>query len=254
MDFASRYILEELGVSIEAPDAVFLDKYIEPYIEKGFPTTKEFSALARKIYINGNPIDNPDYTLVKWMEQEEKLFKRLEHHLVKEKLENELNGEIEVQKYTDFFLGVHNRRKARAGHSLENHLQEILNENKIEYSKGKITENKSRPDFLFPNIELYHSQSFPDDKLTMLGVKSTCKDRWRQVLAEADKINLKHLLTLEPAITSTQTHEMQSQNLQLVLPAPIHQTYKPEQREWLMDLVDFIELIKEREKFMGKNQ
>jgi hypothetical protein len=30
----------------------------------------------------------------------------------------------------------------------------------------------------------------------MLGVKTTCSDRWRQVLAEADRIQLKHLLTL----------------------------------------------------------
>jgi hypothetical protein len=28
----------------------------------------------------------------------------------------------------------------------------------------------------------------------MPGVKSTCKDRWRQVLAEADRIDHKHLL------------------------------------------------------------
>jgi hypothetical protein len=33
----------------------------------------------------------------------------------------------------------------------------------------------------------------------MLGSKSTLKDRWRQVLDEADRITHKHLLTLSRA-------------------------------------------------------
>ena len=42
----------------------------------------------------------------------------------------------------------------------------------------------------------------------MLAVKSTCKDRWRQILAEADRLPVKHLLTLEPGISVAQTDEM----------------------------------------------
>ena len=42
----------------------------------------------------------------------------------------------------------------------------------------------------------------------MLAAKTSCKDRWRQVLAEADRIRTKHLLTLEPAISKIQTAEM----------------------------------------------
>lgn len=45
---------------------------------------------------------------------------------------------------------------------------------------------------------------------TMLGVKSTCKDRWRQVLSEAKRIDNKHLATLEPGISENQTAEMQA--------------------------------------------
>ena len=77
----------------------------------------------------------------------------------------------------------------------------------------------------------------------MLAVKTTCKDRWRQVLAEANRIPAKHLLTLEPAISETQTAEMQAQSLKLVLPAPLHATYREAQRAWLMSLRDFITLV-----------
>ncbi len=65
----------------------------------------------------------------------------------------------------------------------------------------------------------------------MLGVKTTCKDRWRQVLAEAQKIAEKHLATLEPGISKGQTDEMISQKVRLVLPKTIHETYSKEQRE-----------------------
>ncbi|MFC6252851.1 type II restriction endonuclease [Pseudophaeobacter arcticus] len=52
--------------------------------------------------------------------------------------------------------------------------------------------------------------------------KSTCKDRWRQVLAEAEKVSRKHLLTLEPGISEPQTDQMEASSLQLVVPAPVH--------------------------------
>lgn len=80
----------------------------------------------------------------------------------------------------------------------------------------------------------------------MLGVKSTCKDRLRQVLSEAEKINNKHLLTLQPGISENQTNEMKSNNLQLVIPKGLHQTYQDEQKNWLMSFSDFINLIEEK--------
>ena len=81
----------------------------------------------------------------------------------------------------------------------------------------------------------------------MLGVKSTCKDRWRQVLAEADRIERKHLLTLETSISTSQTDEMASKNLQLVLPRGLHQTYTRSQQEWLMDVSAFTDLVRTRQ-------
>jgi hypothetical protein len=63
----------------------------------------------------------------------------------------------------------------------------------------------------------------------MLGSKSSCKDRWRQVLSETERIPHKHLLTLEPGISENQTDEMRAKLLQLVLPASLHTTYREAQ-------------------------
>ena len=117
----------------------------------------------------------------------------------------------------------------------------------IQYTRTAITENKAKPDFIFPDIAAYHNSSFDPLRLTMLGVKSTCKDRWRQVLAEADRVDHKHLLTLETSISGHQTDEMQAKNLQLVLPRGLHETYTSAQQAWLMDIASFTALVRERQ-------
>jgi len=110
-----------------------------------------------------------------------------------------------------------------------------------------MTENRAKPDFVFPGITNYHDPEFPAVRLTMLGVKSTCKDRWRQVLSEARRIEKKHLFTLEPGISENQTSEMTENRLTLVLPKSLHDSYKPAQQAGLMQLGDFIALARERQ-------
>ena len=117
----------------------------------------------------------------------------------------------------------------------------------IRYTRQGVTEQKSKPDFLFPGVKEYNDSNFPSLRLTMLGVKSSCKDRWRQVLAEANLIEQKHLLTLETSISTNQTEEMRSKMLQLVLPRPLHRTYTEDQQKWLLDIDTFVNLVRERQ-------
>src|SRR5512135_70891 len=46
-------------------------------------------------------------------------------------------------------------------------------------------EASNKPDFIFPGEKEYRDATFNAALLVMLGVKSTSKDRWRQVLTEA---------------------------------------------------------------------
>jgi hypothetical protein len=154
---------------------------------------------------------------------------------------------VDVDGFLSFSLSVQNRRKSRAGLAFENHLELLFVECGIQHTRTPVTENKAKPDFIFPTIAAYHNPVFDPLRLTMLGVKSTCKDRWRQVLAEADRIDHKHLLTLETSISGHQTDEMQAKNLQLVLPRGLHETYTPAQQTWLMDISLFTALVRERQ-------
>jgi len=249
LDFTARYILDELGIEFEEPEADRLDALLVKFDSK-FPTTREFSELARSSLPEISPRDNADLVLMAWIEREEMLFRRLERHIVAERLGAGFMASdkvADVDGFLSFSLSVQNRRKSRAGQSLENHLESLFSAHALLFARGAETENRNKPDFLFPGQSDYRNPAFPENRLTMLGAKSTCKDRWRQVLSEATRINDKHLLTLEPGISENQTDEMQTKRLQLVVPQSLHATYREKQRRWLMNLSDFVELVKERQ-------
>ena len=242
LDFAARFILDEIGIEFEEPEADKLDSIIDKF-GTTFPKTAEFSDLARLTLPEIRAEDDPDAALIAWLDHEEALFRRLERRVVSSRIEAGFMNDdgTDVDGFISFSLSVQNRRKSRMGHSLENHLAAVLRAHDIRYVRGAVTEHNHKPDFLFPDLVTY--QAAPpegDARLTMLGAKSTCKDRWRQVLAEAEKISRKHILTLEPGISEPQTHQMETSSLQLVVPLPVQDSYTAAQQGWLWSVADFI--------------
>lgn len=248
--FAARMILQRIGVEIPQGRVDYTDLLVERF-GRSFPTTREFSDFARSTVTDADPISNPDGTLLQWYDREEVMFMCMERYLIQERLREGFitDNEVDVDAFIQFSLSVNNRRKSRAGLSFENHLEALFSAHRINYSHTPITENRSKPDFIFPSIELYRDLNFPAEHLTMLGAKTTAKDRWRQVLEEADRIDRKHLITLEGAISENQTNEMISRQLQLVVPAPIHATFTVRQQAWLYSVNDFLAEVRERQAY-----
>lgn len=250
LDFATRFILDELGIEIEEPENERLDYLLARFYGQ-FPSTAEFSKFSRETLAGRiNLIDDPDVALIEYMNWEEKLFRRLERHIVSEKLREGFSSKdgSDVEGFINFSLSVQNRRKARAGYAFEDHLTNILIANDVRFSRKQETEHKSKPDFLFPGIAEYRSEAYPAELLTMLGAKTSCKDRWRQILSEAARVEHKHLLTLEPGISENQISEMKANKVQLVVPESIHKTYSSSQQQWLINVKQFIELVKSRQE------
>jgi hypothetical protein len=243
-----RLLLEQIGIDLyieTSEDEHYLEIILDTF-GVVFPKTKLFSEFSRKTYGNHEPAhEDPDTLLVSWMDFEEKLFRILERHILSERLKEGFGESgYDVDEFISFSLSVQNRRKSRVGHAFENHIEEILKLNELEFERGVKTEGKQTPDFLFPGHLAYHDKTFSETGLRMLGAKTTCKERWRQVLAEADRIPKKHLITMESSISEDQTDQMKSMNLQLVIPEPIHPTYLKSQQEWLFTFKDFIEDVK----------
>lgn len=246
---AARVVLEQIGVETEEEAPNYLDQMLEKF-GGIFPKTVEFSAYARSTLKDVSALDSPDTALLAWLEREEILFRTLEKHLLGEKLRNLTKMGVEdPEPFLKLMQSALQRRKSRAGNALENHLEQVFSAHGVTCTRTGVTENRLKPDFIFPGILHYHDPAFPPARLTMLASKTTSKDRWRQILNEAARIPAKHLITLEPSISENQTKEMQSEHVQLVVPAPIHETYTDVQRAWLIDVDEFLSLVRDRQDF-----
>lgn len=223
-------------------------KYIQTLDGIHFPSTEDISRSSRDIFARCNTvnardiIDNPDTNLASWVDTEYKLFKAIEDVIYAPLLSRPAENVEELVATANMVL---NRRKSRAGKSLEHHLASVFDSNNLPYSAQKQTEYRNKPDFILPSIEDYHSLKFPDNKLIFLGAKTTCKDRWRQVLSEADRIPHKYLFTLQPSISSNQLDEMKKSQVTLVVPEQNITTFPLRHREDILSLKTFIRTAKQ---------
>ena len=76
------------------------------------------------------------------------------------------------------------------------------------------------PDVVIPSERAYYDPAFPLDKLFIVGIKTTCRDRWRQVLNEGKRKRDKYIITLQPGISVRQIREMDDSGVRLVVPEP----------------------------------
>lgn len=213
-----------------------------------FPSSQEMSSAARliqyQVNLNKHLIQSdPDTMLLKWTEEEYRLFRAIEHARYGETV---AKGFASVDDFIALANQVLNRRKSRAGKSLEHHLAAIFDENKIEYTAQAVTEGNKKPDFLFPSEEAYHDMTFSIEKLCTLAAKTTCKDRWRQILNEADRLRdeNKYLCTMQQGISAAQMDEMQAEKVILVVPKPYITAYPKEKRDRIWTVGRFVDYVK----------
>lgn len=117
IQFASRVILETIGIDVETKDETLLDDMLRRFGIERFPSTKIFSEYARSTIPEISINDNPDTVLMSWIEREEVLFRTMERYLLSERLSKGFmsSGDIaDVDGFIGFSLSVQNRRKSRA--------------------------------------------------------------------------------------------------------------------------------------------
>lgn len=242
IELTRTQILAELGLEDAIPVLPSDEELVRETFHKEFPTTREMSAFAR--HHASTQSDIPDVLLSAWLHREEQLFRALEKTIISGRLQQ---GFKNVDEFLQYSLSVQNRRKSRMGLALQNHLEELFVRHRLKYEAQAVTEAHIKADFIFPGAEQYHDAAYDHTRLVMLGAKSSSKDRWRQVLSEADRIPAKHLCTLEAAISEVQTDEMKRRQLTLVVPESLHRTYtRPQQRE-MMTVGGFIDFVRRKQ-------
>ena len=246
LEYNKQQILISLGVEYEPQLSQLVEDIAFEVLERNnnqIPSTNRLARIAWSIS-NVRQMRDADEILLHWLQKETELFYAIEKLIVEPRLEV---GFATIEEFLAFSLSVQNRRKSRMGHSLQNHLGKIFTDNHLVFSAQAFTEDRKQPDFLFPGEVEYHDPAFDTTQLVMLGAKSTCKDRWRQVLDEADRIVNKHLCTLERPISENQTNQMRAKGLTLVIPEAYHITFSPAQRNEIWSIKQFIEYISRKQ-------
>lgn len=203
-----------------------------------FPSTIDFSQKTLEVLYhcikNYGAIPNDD-RLLQGLEEEYRLFQMAERLLC----QNQINRVFRsVDDFLETAQSILQRRKARAGRSFENHVAHLLKIEKIPFSEQPVVDG--RPDFLIPSKDAYLDESYPADRLIVLAIKRTCKDRWRQVTREAKRIKSKHLLTIQKGISSSQLEEMRLSDVCLIVPKKLQRMYPKDKRSALLSIDQFI--------------
>jgi type II restriction enzyme len=223
------------------PEKTLDDMFMEfiSSLEDEFPETAIMSAKAREFYnaINRRVAADPDSLLLGWLDTEYSLFKAIENARYKSRISRPFSSVEELIQFANTLL---NRRKSRAGKSLEHHLAAIFRMENLKFGTQVETENRNKPDFIFPGGDAYHDPGYPESSLVFLGAKTTCKDRWRQILKEADRIREKHLFTLQQGISEHQLAKMYENNIVLVVPRPYLNSFPSGFRSRILTLGGFM--------------
>ncbi len=209
---------------------------------RDFPDTTRFSMEAVESLQSCNPAAlkaGPDESLMSLIRTEYDLFRHVERKLSTSMV---ASGFASVDDFLKTASSIMNRRKSRAGRSLENHFSWVLRQNRIPHEVRPPIEG--RPDVVIPDARTYDLHDSGRPPVWILGVKSTCKDRWRQVLQEAPKVKTRFLVTVQPTISSAQIADMTKHDVRLVVPREVRRNYSRSDLGSVLTVQEFIELVR----------
>ena len=246
-------LIDRHGI-IESPEVAERDE-IESYVRSlhltpdgDFPASIAVSEMARKIQSHvydhdERLISNPDLKLVEFTRIEYAIFRSMESNCYGPSVRA---GFEDLESFVRLANSLLNRRKSRAGKSFEHHLASLFSSNGLPFEEQVRTEGNKKPDFVFPSGDAYHDFAYPVDKLVVLAAKTTCKDRWRQILTEADRMDgrTKFLITMQQGNSPEQLHEMREDQVQLIVPKQYIGCYPREFQSDIWTLRRFIDYVR----------
>jgi type II restriction enzyme len=225
-------------------DGAQIDRALRHFAEAvpEFPTTAVLAQETQRVLcacVPGFDRLDPDSALLKLLDTEYALFRMIERRLCAPEIARLFQSVDDFLKTANSIL---QRRKSRAGRSMELHCQYVLSRAGVPLEAQQAIDG--RLDIIIPDAAACHDRSFPDKKLFVLAVKRTCKDRWRQVTKEGKRIAAKYIMTIQNGISLRQLQLMEESGVTLVVPRPLHREYPSEFRPKLLSIRGFIDRVK----------
>lgn len=207
-----------------------------------FPTGDQFSAATWRVLeecLRGFAGLEVDDALVRAINTEYDLFLRVEQKLCEKLLVRSFK---DVDEFIATAKTITNRRKSRAGRSLENHVSYFLKRAGIPHDLRPAIQGK--PDVIIPSKKAYHDKKFDEDQLFLIACKTTFKDRWPQVLKEGKRIAQKNLFTLQKGMAASQLKEFDEANVNIIVPDEYRKKGYPKSPR-VLSVSQFFERVKD---------
>jgi hypothetical protein len=210
---------------VDASDHDWLVEHFDGELPVAFPDSRTMAALAHARVGLDAASEDADTLLERWLAAETDLF------MVLERVEGEhrITGCETFEDHIATVLSILQRRKARRGRSLEIHLEALFTARSLPFERQVETEPGSTSDFILPGIAAYRALGTATDVdagVLHLGAKSTARERWKQVLSEAAKLQRRHLATLDPQLSHASLHAMSELEVIPVMPARLGSLYE----------------------------
>ena len=131
-----------------------------------FPDNGVFSGTTRDILIEclkGFSSLSPDKALVKAYSVEYEIFQAVERQVCG----NQVSGKLfrNIDEFLKVASSIMNRRKSRAGRSLENHVESLLNAAGVPHKMRPDLGPDGTPDIIIPSVDAYFSKDYPADRI-----------------------------------------------------------------------------------------
>lgn len=245
-------LLTALGLTVDVRHVDDLERVIEKFGGEGImPNTKEFAAFTRDLCKTAPPTDDPDRALHDWYSFTTEMFFGYESHVLQPILDRHFAEQesIDISTFFDVAKRHMNSRYSRAGYTFEHHISALLDVHGVAHQRvTKRLPDGSKPDFLFPGTGAYGDADAPLDLLTFLGAKTTTKERWMQVVAEAPRIKVRHLMTMDRELNGEILAAMDNNDVVPVVPVPIvRNSYPDTLSQSLMTVSEFLGIVSARQ-------
>ena len=207
-----------------------------------FPSGDQFSEVAVEALrrcLAGFESKESDYRVLKSVETEYRLFRMVERLLCGPDISRMFK---DIDDFLSVANSITNRRRSRAGRSFENQVSIVLKEEDIPFDARPNVDG--RPDIVIPGAREYTDTSYPAERLFVVGLKTTLKDRWRQVLQEGSRVPKKHLMTLQHGVSVNQLGQMAQSDISLIVPAGLHSFYPEDSAMDIMTIDRFVNKVK----------
>ena len=159
-------------------------------------------------------------------------------------------GTVSFQDMKSLHMSISQSRKSRAGRAFEFMISEMFKRLNYPFAEQELV-GGATPDFLMPSLEYFEKNPL---SCIIFTAKRTLRERWRQIVTEANEGYAFFLATIDDKISQNQLNEAMKHKIYIVVPLSLIERFEEYQKAPnVISFEDFFEdYLDPRRKTMGK--